>query len=124
MKKTLIGLTLITLFLLATGMILFHGVLKEHYFTFFPFLILILYLVNAGFFYFFHLSLHKPANIFIRRFMASTGIKLVIYLILILSYILTTVQTAVPFAVTLAISYLFYTAYDLVIMLSLVKQYK
>jgi hypothetical protein len=124
MKKTLIGLILITLFLFATGMILFRTVLKEQYFQFFPFLILILFSVNAGFFYFFHRSLRKPANEFIRRFMASTGIKLIIYLILILSYILTTTQTAIPFTVTLAVSYLTYTAYDLVIMLSLIKQYK
>jgi hypothetical protein len=124
MKKTFAGLILITVFLFAAGMILFRTAFNPYYFQFFPFLILILFLVNAGFFYFFHQSLSKPANVFIRRFMASTGIKLVIYLILILSYILTTAKTAVPFAVTLAVSYLIYTAYDLAIMLSLIKQYK
>jgi|WetSurMetagenome_2_1015567.scaffolds.fasta_scaffold50473_2 hypothetical protein len=123
-KRTLLGLISITLFLFLTGIILFKTMFAAHYFWFFPFLILILFLMNTGFFAFFHRSLQKPVNVFIRNFMTSTGIKLIIYFVLTLSYIFTSPKTAIAFAVTLAVSYVIYTAYDLMVMLSLIKRNK
>ena len=69
-------------------------------------------------------SLQKSHNQFIRSFMVSTGIKLMIYLILILVYVLSSPKSAIPFAITLSVLYIAYTAYDLLIMLSLLKQKK
>jgi hypothetical protein len=124
LKKTIFGLGILSLALFTIGEVLFNTVFSGWYFWFFPFLILFFILVNSGFFVFFHKSLKKsPAN-FIRSFMATTGAKLVIYMILILSYILTSPKTAVPFAVTLSVVYIAYTAYDLYVMLTLLKRKK
>jgi hypothetical protein len=124
LRKTIYGLVILSLAIFITGMALFKTVFLSWYFWFFPFLILFFILVNSGFFIFFHKSLKRsPAN-FIRSFMATTGAKLVIYMILILSYILTSPKTAVTFAVTLSVVYIAYTAYDLYVMLTLLKRKK
>ena len=124
LKKTIIGLTIISLVIFTVGMILFRTVLSGFYFSFFPVLIVIFFLVNSGFFIFFHKSLKKPHNQFIRSFMASTGAKIMIYFILALTYILTSPKTALPFAVSLMIAYVAFTAYDLFVMLALIKRRK
>jgi hypothetical protein len=56
--------------------------------------------------------------------MASTGVKIMIYFILALVYILTSPITAFSFALTLFAAYIVYTAYDLFVMLSLLKSRK
>jgi len=123
-KKIILGLFILSVILLAAGIILFKKVFPEWYFGFFPFLVLIFFLVNAGFFIAFQRALHKPDNRFVRGFMLSKGIKLVIYLFLVLIYVLTTPKSAVPFAVTLSILYIAYTAYDLYVTTGLVKRKK
>jgi hypothetical protein len=124
LRKTLTVLVILSLILLLGGLAVFKFAFPDKYFCFFPFIILIFLVVNGGFFAFFYQSLKKNDNAFIRRFMASTGIKLMIYLILVLTYVLTSPKTAVAFAVTLAVVYITYTTYDLLIMLSLLKQKK
>src|SRR5512145_600121 len=100
LKKILFGLAAISVVLIAVGLVLFKTMLAGKYFVFFPLLVLFMFLINAGFFIFFYRSLQKPANAFVRAFMASTAGKLVIYLILILTYVLTTPKTALVFAIT------------------------
>ncbi len=56
--------------------------------------------------------------------MLSTIIKLMTYLILVLVYVLSFPKSAIPFAITLSVLYIVYTAYDLFIMLSLLKRKK
>ncbi len=124
LKKILVGLAAVSVILFAVGLLLFKTMLVGKYFAFFPLLVLFMFLINAGFFIFYYRSLQKPANIFIRAFMASTGAKLVIYLVLILTYVLTTPKTALVFAITLFAMYLTYSVYDLWIMLNLLKQKK
>lgn len=124
LKKTIVGLVIISLVIFLIGMILFNTVLSEYNFRFFPLLILIFLLVNSGFFIFFHKSLNKPHNQFIRSFMASTGAKIMLYFILALTYILTSPKTALQFAITLLIAYIAFTVYDLFVMLSLIKRRK
>jgi hypothetical protein len=124
LRKTLTGLVILSLILLLTGWVVFKYAFPDKYFWFFPCIILIFLLVNGGFFAFFYRSLKKSDNQFIRNFMVSTGIKLMIYVLLILVYILTSPATAVAFAVSLAVIYLCYTLYDVLIMLSLLKHKK
>lgn len=124
LKKTLFGLVILSAVLFGAGMMLFRTLLTPWYFGFFPFLVLIFFLVNAGFFVSFYRTVGQPDNRFIRGFMLSKGIKLVIYLFLVLIYILTTPESAVPFAITLSALYIAYTAYDLYIMTGLVKRKK
>jgi hypothetical protein len=128
MDKTLwriiFGLIILSFTLFLAGILLLKTVFIGYYFWFFPVLILFLLLVNSGFFVYFHKSLKKSPNQFVRSFMVSTGVKILIYFILVLSYILTSPKTAIPFALTLAIAYIAYTAYDLLVMLSLLKQRK
>lgn len=124
LRKTLIGLIILSLGLLVTGLIVFGLFFKQYYFWFFPVLIIFFFAVNYGFFVFFHKSLNKSHNQFIRNFMASTAIKLVIYFLLILVYMLASPKTAIPFAVTLSVIYIAYTVYDLLVMLSMIKHRK
>jgi hypothetical protein len=124
LRRIIFGLIILSFTLFLAGILLFKTLLTGYYFWFFPFLILFLLLVNAGFFVYFHKSLKKTPNQFVRNFMVSTGIKILIYFVLVLSYILTSPKTAITFALTLAISYIAYTAYDLLVMLSLLKQRK
>src|SRR3972149_9038333 len=100
-KSTIIGLVILSAVLFGAGMMLFRTILATWYFGFFPYLVLIFFLINAGFFISFYRAVKKPDNQFIRGFMLSKGIKLVIYLFLVLIYILTAPGSAVPFAVTL-----------------------
>lgn len=124
LKKTLVLLTVITVVLLAAGMAIYHLWFPAWVYPFFPFLVLIFYLVNFSVFMVFYRSLQKPENQFVRSFMASTGAKLMIYLILLLVYIMNAPKSAVSFAVSFAILYIVYTAFDLYIMVGLVKRPK
>jgi hypothetical protein len=124
LKKTLIGLVLLSFLIASGGMLLFRSYLSNYYFTFFPFLILIFLLVNSVVFFIFYRSLNKSNNQFIRSFMLSTIIKLMTYLVLVLVYVLSFPKSAIPFAITLSVLYIVYTAYDLFIMLSLLKRKK
>ena len=124
LKKTLIGLVLLSLLLAAGGIFLFRAYLSNYYFSFFPYLVLIFLIVNSVVFFIFFRSLGKSNNQFIRGFMLSTIIKLMTYLILVLVYVLSFPKSAIPFAITLSVLYIVYTAYDLFIMLSLLKRKK
>lgn len=124
LKKTLIGLFLLSILLTTGGILLFRAYLSNYYFSFFPFLILIFLFVNSVVFFIFYRSLNKSNNQFIRGFMLSTIIKLMTYLILVLVYVLSFPKSAIPFAITLSVLYIAYTAYDLFIMLSLLKRKK
>ena len=124
LKKTIVGLIMLTLAIFLIGMLLFKTVFTGYYFWFYPVLIFIFLMVNSGFFVFFHKSLKKSHNQFIRSFMASTGVKIMIYFILALVYILTSPKTALQFAITLFMAYIAFTAYDLFVMLSLLKRRK
>jgi hypothetical protein len=124
LKKTLIGLVLLSILLAIGGFLLFLAYLSNYYFAFFPYLILIFLFVNSVVFFIFYHSLHKSSNQFIRGFMLSTIIKLMTYLILVLVYVLSFPKSAIPFAITLSLLYIIYTAYDLFIMLSLLKRKK
>ena len=124
LKKTLIGLVLLSVLLATGGILLFRAYLSNYYFSFFPYLILIFLFVNSVVFFIFYRSLNKSNNQFIRGFMLSTIIKLMTYLILVLVYVLSFPKSAIPFAITLSVLYIVYTAYDLFIMLSLLKRKK
>lgn len=122
--KIIIGLVIISLVIFLVGMMLFRTVLSGYYYGFFPVLILIFLLINSGFFIFFYKSLRKSPNQFIRNFMVSTGAKIMLYFILALAYILTSPKTALTFAISLLTAYITFTAYDLFVMLSLLKHRK
>ena len=124
LKKTLIGLVLLSILLAIGGILLFRACLSNYYFAFFPYLILIFLFVNSVVFFIFYRSLNKSNNQFIRGFMLSTIIKLMTYLILVLVYVVSFPKSAIPFAITLSVLYIVYTAYDLFIMLSLLKRKK
>lgn len=124
LNKTLIGLVLLSILIAIGGFLLFRAYLSNYYFSFFPYLVLIFLFVNSVVFFIFYRSLNKSSNQFIRGFMLSTIIKLMTYLILVLVYVLSFPKSAIPFAITLSVLYIVYTAYDLFIMLSLLKRKK
>jgi hypothetical protein len=123
-KKFILILLVLSLILLASGFSLFKLAFPEWYFPFFPLLVLIFMLVNSGFIFFFFRFLQRSSQEFIRGFVMSTGIKLLIYLVLILVYVLTTPKSAIPFSVTVSLLYIAYTGYDLYVMLSMLKRKK
>jgi len=118
------GLIIMSAILAAGGIMLFKSFFSTWYFSFFPFLVAIFFLVNSLVFVLFYRALNKSHNQFIRSFMLSTGIKLMTYMALVLVYVLSFPKFAVPFAITLSVLYILYTAYDLFIMLSLLKRKK
>jgi uncharacterized membrane protein YozB (DUF420 family) len=124
LKKIIFGLAILSSILFVVGLILFKTLFPTWYFSFFPLLVLIFLLINSGFYIFFHRALKRSESQFIRSFMLTTGIKLMLYLILVLTYVLTSPQTAISFSVTLSILYIAYTAYDLFFMLTMLKRKK
>ena len=122
--KTILGLILISVIIFFTGHYLFNNVLSPYYFKLFPYLVLSFFLINTGFFIFFFYSLNKSNAQFTRNFMASTVIKTMIYLIFVLVYVMIRPLYAIPFAITLLIMHFIYTAFDLLIMLSVMKRKK
>ena len=124
LQKIIFRLSILSAGLFLLGMILFKTMLQVWYFSFFPVLILIFFLINTGFFTFFHSALKRSDNLFVRSFMITTGIKLLLYLILILAYVLPSPRSAIPFSITLSVLYIAYTAYDLYVMLTLLKRKK
>jgi len=124
LKKFILGMIILSSILIITGLILFKYVFPSLYFNFFPILIIVFMLIHSGFFIFYYHSLKQSDNQFIRSFMISTGIKLLLYVILVLIYVLTSPQTAITFSVTLSILYIAYTAYDLYFMLTMLKRKK
>jgi hypothetical protein len=124
LRNTLIGLILLSILLATGGILIFRAFLSNYYFSFFPYLVLIFLIVNSVVFIIFYRSINKSNNQFIRGFMLSTIIKLMTYLILVLVYVVSFPKSAIPFAITLSVLYIVYTAYDLFIMLSLLKRKK
>jgi hypothetical protein len=124
LKKFILGLAILSSILFIIGMILFKTVFPAWYFPFFPILVVIFMMIHSGFFMFFHRALNQSDNQFIRNFIITTGIKLLLYLILVLIYVLTSPQTAISFSVTLSLLYIAYTAYDLYFMLTMLKRKK
>ncbi len=59
LKKTLIGLVLLSILLATGGILLFRAYLSNYYFAFFPYLILIFLFVNSVVFFIFYRSLNK-----------------------------------------------------------------
>jgi len=124
LKKFLAILFILSVILFIAGLFLFKLAFPQWYFPFFPFLVLIFLLVNSGFIAFFFRFLNRSSHEFIRGFILSTAIKLMIYLILILAFVLTSPKTAIPFSVTISLLYIAFTGYDLYVMLSMLKRKK
>jgi uncharacterized membrane protein YozB (DUF420 family) len=123
-RKFLFALIILSAALGITGILLFRFAFRGWYFAFFPVLILVFFLVNSGFLLYFFRHINQSDNQFIRGFMLSTGIKLMLYLILILVYVILFPRSAIPFTITVAILYIAYTAFDLYAMLSVLKRKK
>jgi len=121
-RQFIVALTILSAVLLIMGLLLLKLAFPGWYFPFFPWLVLIFLLVNSGFILFFFRFLRRPNQEFIRGFMISTAIKLLIYFMLILAYVLTSPKSAIPFAVAVSILYIAYTAFDLFVMLSMLKR--
>lgn len=124
LKNTLIVLTVIAVMILGFGLLLFNTIFVSYYFGFFPYLVLFFLIVNAAFFFFFFRSIKKSDALFIRIFMGAAGVKTILYFLIVLIYILTKPQYAIPFSITLLLLYFIFTAYDLFVMLKLMKRKK
>jgi uncharacterized membrane protein YozB (DUF420 family) len=123
-RQFIFTLAILSAVLLLIGLLLLKPAFPEWYFPFLPWLVLIFLLVNSVFIIFFFRFLRRSNQEFIRGFMVSTAIKLLIYFMLILAYVLTSPKSAIPFAVAVSILYITYTAFDLFVMLSLLKRRK
>jgi len=124
LKNTIAGLLAISALLFGIGILVFDRLFPAYYFSLFPYLIITFFLFNSGFFIFFFYSLKKSDKQFVRNFMAATGIKTLFYFMIILIYVLKSPVYAIPFSITLLILYAIYTAYDLYVMLRLLKRKK
>jgi len=121
-RPFLISIAILSAILLISGLLLFKLVFPQWYFPFFPWLVFTFLFVNSGFLIYFFRFLSQTNQQFIRGFMVSTAVKLLIYFLLILVYVLTSPGLAIPFAVTMSILYIAYTGFDLFVMLSMLKR--
>lgn len=119
--RAIAGLFLISLILYAAGKAIF-AMMPEKYFSIFPYAIIILFIINAGFFIYFFSTSDKTDMQFVRAIMGSSVVKILIYLTFIAIYIFNNTEYAVPFAISIIAMYFVFTAYDLYIMLGEMKR--
>lgn len=123
-KKTLGGLAIISAILLVAGTILFKTLPSSNQISSFPYLIVFFLIINSVFFLFFFRSVNKADHLFIRNFLIITLIKTLLYVAAIFVFVLTSPGRAIPIAIALVALYFSYTAYDLFIILRLLKRKK
>jgi hypothetical protein len=116
------SIVLTTVILITAYGIFTNTGLKIYYLQIFPFMLLLLFLINMlVHFILVRASMKKPEK-FSVHFMAAFGIKLFLYIIFIGIYLLLRKQNAVPFLITFFILYLFYTILEVFEMLSFLKK--
>lgn len=112
---------------LLTGIVYFIGVIlfvfffSENFYTPFAFLPVLFFLITFAI----HIALIKTSKQnmrkFASRFMMVFGIKIIGLLVLITAYALVFPDQAVPFLITFLIHYLFYTAFETVYIVRVLK---
>ena len=121
-KKFVAGLLLLTGIIGLAAFIFYRSVFSAFYPAIFPYMLAFFFFLNALFFFIFT-RINKTGNVrFIRQFMMLTGLKLLLYLSATFIVVLLFRQQALNIALAAMILYLFFTGYEVIWLISLVKR--
>ena len=120
-RQFLLKITILSILIFVSSAILFSTVLKTWYFAAYPYQILVIALVTTvG-----HLWILKATGQNMRRFttafMASVTLKLMVYLTFMLVYLLLNKSQVIPFALTFIVFYFIFTIFEVIQVLSVIK---
>ena len=116
--------TKVLLFSVIIGLLtflVFNFALEEYYLNIFPYIIIFFLLIAI----IFHTIIVRLSKRNIARFssyyMLSTTVKLLTYIVFIVIYLLSNRQHAIPFVVYFFVLYVFYTAFEVILVLPEIK---
>jgi len=114
LKTFLIRLIYLTLVVYVLGFVAFRFFFASSFYTFFAFLPVIFYGVNAIFHGHLIQASHLEMRKFTQRFLTVFGIKIMLLLAFIITYAYFNPQKAVPFLITFFLLYVIYTTFEIV----------
>jgi hypothetical protein len=123
-KNFSLYLSLITIFLTATGWIIIRTWMPEKYFKGFLLLPLLFFCITLALHWYLVRSSRKEIIKFTPRFIGATGIKMLLYIILIVVYLLIDRAHAVAFLLWFLICYFLYTVVEIISILRYLKNNK
>ncbi len=112
MKSYIINILSISIVLSVLAFILFYFVLQQYYLQIFPVMILFFIFTNIAIHYILTKAGNKNIRQFSTYFMASIGLKLLVYMMFIITYVLMNRANATNFVIQFFALYLVYTIYE------------
>ena len=111
-----------TIILGLIAFVLFQTVLKEFYLPVFWILFGMISIFTVAFHYSVLILSEKEISKFPSKFMMASGIKMIVYLMLIVFYTFSFPEKAVIFLISFFTIYLFYTIFELIIIINYFKK--
>ncbi len=122
MKPYLTKILLFSVIISLLTYLIYAFVLQPHYLKIFPYIILFFTIIGIVFHNIILKISKRNISKFATYFMLFSTLKLVAYIILIVIYLLTNKENAIPFVVYFFILYIFYTAFEVVVILPEIKK--
>ncbi len=121
-RKFIFKMLIFTAIIFSIASVLFSTILKTHYLSAFPFMILLIAAVTTiG-----HLWVVKAsgqnAMKFTTAFMASVSLKLMVYLFFMLIYLMMDRSQVIPFILTFITLYILFTVFEVIQVLGFIKK--
>ncbi len=121
-RKFIVKMLIFTAIIFFIASVLFSTVLKTHYLSAFPYMILLIATVTTiG-----HLWVVKAsgqnAMKFTTAFMASVSLKLMVYLFFMLIYLMIDRSQVIPFVLTFITFYISFTVFEVIQVLGFIKK--
>lgn len=123
-KKFLISEIVLTIFIGIVAAILFHTVLKDHYFPVFWVLLAVIAFLTGILHYSILQAAKQESSKFSSKFILVTGIKMIIYLFFIVGYAFFNPNHAKSFLISFLILYLLYTSFEVFSAVRIFKKIK
>ncbi len=112
MKSYIIKILSISIIVSIVGFLLFYFALQQYYLQIFPVMILFFIVSNIAVHYILTKAGKKNIRQFSTYFMASIGLKLLVYMIFIITYVLMNRESATNFVIQFFALYIIYTIYE------------
>ena len=112
-RKFLYQLTVYTIILIGISILIFWFILPQYYLKNFPILLLLFYLVNAGFGWLMEVYGQKRQLVMVRAFLAGWTLKFFIYIIFLLVVVLIDRGHALNFLAQFSALYIAYTTFEI-----------
>lgn len=122
--KFLMGILIVTIFLIAIAIPIFKYFGFEICFKYFVLLSILFSVTNLIFYLFFIYFFEKNPNKFLQIFLFLTIVKMLVYLLILVVFIFKAISGIKCFLISFFILYLFYTFYEVVVLSKYLKKYK